>query len=119
MDELPGDGDDHGAEHHECAAGDACWDVLADLQAGLLDEVTAARLRARIRADADLARRHAALTRVRRGLADLGTALYGDDPSSPAPPVDVSDRLFAAIRAATVAAASDPSAPIRRGPTRP
>lgn len=119
MDEVPGDGDDHDGEHRECAVGDARWDVLADLQAGLLDEATAARIRARIRADADLARRHAALTRVRRGLADLGTALHADDPTMPAPPADVSDRLLAAIRAATVAAASDPSAPVRRGPTRP
>ncbi len=44
---------------------------LADLQAGLLDDATAARLRQRIRNDPAVARRYAELEQVRRDLHDL------------------------------------------------
>jgi hypothetical protein len=56
-------------------------DSLADLQAGLLDDETAARLRKQIRTDPDAQQTMAALNRVRRDVAALGS-----DPSS-APPV--------------------------------
>jgi hypothetical protein len=68
--------------------------TVADLQAGLLDDDTAARLRKRIRTDPDARRTLAALNRVRRDVAALG-----DDASS-APPVApaVVDNIAAALR---------------------
>ena len=69
--------------------------VLADLQAGLLDDATAANLRHRVRTDRGLARQLAALDRVRRELADLG----GDTASAPDVPAAVTARLGAALRA--------------------
>jgi hypothetical protein len=57
-------------------------ETLADLQAGLLDGDTAARLRQRIRTDPDARQTMDALNRVRRDVAALGA-----DAAS-APPVD-------------------------------
>jgi hypothetical protein len=70
-------------------------EALADLQAGLLDDNTAARLRKKVRADPDARQTISALNRVRREVADLGS-----DPSS-APDVDPAavDRIGAALRA--------------------
>ncbi|HEY1841925.1 MAG TPA: hypothetical protein VGG53_17205 [Mycobacterium sp.] len=70
-------------------------DALADLQAGLLDDDTAAHLRQRVRADPDARQTMDALNRVRREVAALGS-----DPSS-APDIDhtVVDRVGAALRA--------------------
>ena len=69
--------------------------ALADLQAGLLDDDTAARLRNKVRTDQDGQHTLDALNRVRRDVAALGA-----DPSS-APAVDpaVVDRIGAALRA--------------------
>jgi len=69
--------------------------TLADLQAGLLDDDTAARLRKRVRTDPHAAQLLDALNRVRRDIVDLGT-----DASS-APDVDpaVVDGVSAALRA--------------------
>ncbi len=89
-------------------------DTLADLQAGLLDDDTAARLRQRIRADPDARQTMEALNRVRRDIAALGT-----DAAS-APPVDRAtvDRIAAGLRAESTGAAHA----VRRGrfprPTR-
>jgi hypothetical protein len=47
-------------------------ELLADLQAGLLDDDTAAALRQRVRTDPHADDMLAALDRVRRDLADLG-----------------------------------------------
>src|SRR6185312_10414152 len=71
-------------------------EVLADLQAGLLDDDTAARLRKRVRTDPDAHQTLQALNRVRREVAALGS-----DESS-APPVDpaVVDGIAANLRAA-------------------
>jgi hypothetical protein len=68
-------------------------DSLADLQAGLLDDETAARLRKEIRTDPDARQTMEALNRVRRDVAALGS-----DPSS-APPVasEVVDGIAAAL----------------------
>jgi hypothetical protein len=68
-------------------------DSLADLQAGLLDDETAARLRKQIRTDPDARKTMAALNQVRRDVAALGS-----DPSS-APPVapEVVDGIAAAL----------------------
>jgi hypothetical protein len=69
-------------------------ELLADLQAGLLDNATAARLRRRARSDPEAARVLAALDRVRRDLADLGA----DDSSAPDVPAEVTARIGAAVQ---------------------
>jgi hypothetical protein len=70
--------------------------LIADLQAGLLDDETAARLRSRIRTDPDAVRDVAALDRVRRDLAGLAW----DADSAPDVPDDVTARIADALRAA-------------------
>jgi hypothetical protein len=70
-------------------------ELLADLQAGLLDDATAAALRRRIRTDPDAAGKLAALGRVRRGLVELGA----DEASAPDVPAEVTARLGAALQA--------------------
>ncbi|WP_425003078.1 hypothetical protein [Mycolicibacterium sp. S3B2] len=71
--------------------------VLADLQAGLLDDATAARIRRRARDDPEATRTLAHLDAVRGELARLGS-----DPSgAPDPPPDVTARVGAAVRAAS------------------
>ena len=69
-------------------------EALADLQAGLLDDETAARLRKKVRTDRDAQQTMYALNRVRREVAALGT-----DPAS-VPDVDrgVVERIGAALR---------------------
>jgi hypothetical protein len=67
---------------------------LADLQAGLLDDRTVARLRRRARTEPGIAGQLAALDRVRRDLADLGT----DSASAPDIPADVTARIGSALR---------------------
>ncbi|MDT5323104.1 MAG: hypothetical protein QOF25_256 [Mycobacterium sp.] len=69
--------------------------LLADLQAGLLDDDTAATIRRRVRDDPEQARRMDGLDRVRRDLADLGT----DPTSAPDAPAEVTARVAAALRA--------------------
>jgi hypothetical protein len=68
--------------------------LLADLQAGLLDDDHAAALRQRIRTDPEAADMLTALDRVRRDLADLGT----DDASATEVPAAVTARIGAALR---------------------
>jgi len=70
-------------------------DVLADLQAGLLDDAAAARLRQRIRDEPQAAHMLAGLDRVRRELADLGA----DESSAPDVPAAVTARIGAALHA--------------------
>ncbi len=70
-------------------------DALADLQAGLLDDHTAARLRRRARTDPDVARGLAALDRVRRDVARLG----GDAASAPEVPAALVARIGAGLAA--------------------
>lgn len=69
-------------------------DLLADLQAGLLDDDAAAELRRRARTDPGVADQLAALDRVRRAVADLG----GDAASAPEVPADVTARIGATLR---------------------
>jgi hypothetical protein len=69
-------------------------DLLADLQAGLLDDETAARLRGRAGAEPGIAGRLAALDRIRRDLAEIGT----DATSAPDVPADVTARIGTALR---------------------
>jgi hypothetical protein len=68
---------------------------LADLQAGLLDDGTAASLRKKVRADPDAQQTMDALNRVRRDIAALGA----DAPSAPDVAPDVVDRIASALRA--------------------
>ena len=68
--------------------------LLADLQAGVLDDDTAARLRHRVRTDPQVAQDWAALDQARRALADLGD----DAESAPPVPADVTARIGAALR---------------------
>ncbi|MHA7666995.1 hypothetical protein [Mycolicibacterium sp. HS_4_1] len=70
-------------------------ELLADLQAGLLDDATAARLRRRIRDDPVVARQYAELKRVRRDLHDLA-----DDNGESDIPADVTAHIGSALREA-------------------
>jgi hypothetical protein len=71
--------------------------LLADLQAGLLDDDTAARVRRQAREEPAAAGMVAALDRVRRDLAELGA----DAESAPELPDDVAGRIAGALRAAS------------------
>jgi hypothetical protein len=68
--------------------------LLADLQAGLLDDATAAQLRSRTRTDPEATRILAALERVRHDLAALGA----DDTTAAAVPAGVTARIGAALQ---------------------
>jgi hypothetical protein len=70
-------------------------EALADLQAGLVDDDTAARLRKKVRADPDARQTMNALIRVRHDIAALGT----DASSAPEVAPQVVDSVFAALRA--------------------
>ncbi len=74
-------------------------ELLADLQAGLLDDATAARVRRRARSDPEAARTLAQLQSVRRELAQLGRG-EGADQAPPDVPATVTARVSAALRAA-------------------
>ncbi|HEY9303847.1 MAG TPA: hypothetical protein VIO95_06120 [Mycobacterium sp.] len=70
-------------------------EALADLQAGLLDDDDAARLRKQVRADPHAQQTMDALNRVRRDIAALGT----EASSAPDVPPGVVDGVVAALRA--------------------
>jgi hypothetical protein len=70
-------------------------EALADLQAGLFDDDTAARLRKKVRADPEARQTMDALNRVRRDIAALGT----DTSSAPEVAPHVVDSVAAALRA--------------------
>jgi hypothetical protein len=94
-----GEGDDAGADPPLTV------ELLADLQAGLLDDGTAARLRNRVRADPDAQQMVHALNRVRRDVARAST----DISAAPAVTPAVIDSIGAALRAAPPAARQSPS----------
>jgi len=71
-------------------------ELLADLQAGLLDDDTAARVRKRVRVDPAAARALDGLNRVRRDVA----ALHSEAPPAPDVPPAVVARIGAALRSA-------------------
>ena len=85
----PDDSDDAGADPPLTV------EALADLQAGLLDDDAAARLRKQVRADPDAQQTMDALNRVRRDIAALGT----DASSAPDVAPGVVDGVAAALRA--------------------
>ncbi|GAB7067371.1 hypothetical protein H7J06_13730 [Mycobacterium hodleri] len=72
-------------------------DLLADLQAGLLDDSTAARLRRRARTEPDVKATLAALERARRDVSALGV----DPASAPEVPAHVTASIDAALRTAS------------------
>jgi hypothetical protein len=79
---------------------------LANLQAGLLDDDTAAVIRRRVRDDPESARRMDGLDRVRRDLAELGT----DAASAPDAPTDVTAQVVDALRTRPSPASPSPDA---------
>ena len=85
-------------------------DRLADLQAGLLDDRTAARLRQRARTEPDIANQLAALDRIRRDLGALGA----DSASAPPVPAAVTARIGTALRSAPPTEAPPSSHLLRR-----
>lgn len=72
-------------------------ELLADLQAGLLEDDAAARVRRQVRADPDAAAVLRALNRVRSDVAAVGA----DPASAPDTPPAVAARLSAALRSAS------------------
>jgi hypothetical protein len=87
-------------------------DALADLQAGLLDDDTAAQTSRRVRADPDAGQTMDALNRVRREVA----ALSADAASAPDVDPGAVDRVVAALRAERPNSAGSGAAhAIRRG----
>lgn len=70
-------------------------ELLADLQAGLLDDNDAARVRRQIREDPEARKKLHALNQVRRDISGLGAA------SGPDAPPNVIARINAALRSAT------------------
>jgi hypothetical protein len=86
-------------------------EALAQLQAGLLDDETAAHVRQRVRNDPSLARQLGALDQVRRDLARLAS----DASSAPEVPEEVTARVATALHASNVAA---PGHAVRHGRLR-
>jgi hypothetical protein len=85
----PGESDDAGADPPLTV------EALADLQAGLLDDDTAARLRKQVRDDPDARQTMDALNRVRRDIAHLGA----DAASAPDVAPEVVEGIAATLRA--------------------
>ncbi|WP_297700471.1 hypothetical protein [Mycobacterium sp.] len=93
MDAAANDGADH---RNAESAPPLTVELLADLQAGVLDDEAAARVRRQVRADPRAAGVLDALNKVRRDVAADGA----DPTSAPDPPPQVSARVAAALRAA-------------------
>ena len=87
-------------------------ELLADLQAGLLDDQSAARLRQRVRNDPEAQRMLQALNRVRCDVATLGA-----DPP-PDVPTDITARISAALESVEAAPPAGHSARPRARPGR-
>lgn len=91
--------DDDAADDDAAGDGNAGSDppltveLLADLQAGLLEDEAAARVRSQVRADPHAAAVLGALNRVRGDVAAVGS----DPGSAPDPPPQVTDRISAAL----------------------
>jgi hypothetical protein len=88
-------------------------ELLADLQAGLLDDDSAARLRKRVREDPEAEKILRALNQVRCDVATLGA----DPASAPDVPPEVTARISAALRSADQAAVGHSARP-HLGPAR-
>ncbi|BCO38396.1 hypothetical protein BMW24_018650 [Mycobacterium heckeshornense] len=90
-------------------------ELLADLQAGLLDDDEAARVRERIRADPQAQRAMRALNAVRSDLAALGA----EPQSAPQTPPPVVARITAGLRSAAAPAGRAHAAHALRPQLRP
>src|ERR1700756_14966 len=95
-----GETDDESAEHRAADADPPLTvELLADLQAGLLDDDSAARMRKRVREDPAAEEILRALNQVRRDVAALGA----DPTSAPEVPPQLTARISAALRTAGAA----------------
>lgn len=91
------DATDHGAGTGAAGADPPLTvELLADLQAGLLEDEAAARVRSRVRTDPEAADALNALNRVRRDVAAVGA----DPASAPEVPPEVTAGISAALRSA-------------------
>ncbi|CAM4357523.1 putative transmembrane transcriptional regulator (anti-sigma factor) [Mycobacterium basiliense] len=86
----------NGAENEASADPPLTVELLAELQAGLLGDEAAARVRRQVRTDPTAAAALHALQQVRRDVADAGA----DPASAPDPPTDLLDRISATLRSA-------------------
>jgi hypothetical protein len=90
-------------------------EALANLQAGLLDDEAAARLRRQVRDDPDAEGVLRALNQVRRDVAAVGA----DPESAPEPPAGVTDRISTALRSAGPGGPPSPASHSARPHVRP
>ncbi|OBB93345.1 hypothetical protein [Mycobacterium sp. 852002-40037_SCH5390672] len=89
--------DNDAADHRDAGSGPPLTvELLADLQAGILDDEAAARVRQQIRADPHAAGVLDALNQVRRDVAAVGA----DPGAAPDAPPQVTGRISAALRSA-------------------
>jgi hypothetical protein len=91
---MSGAQDDPGDPREAGADPPLTVELLADLQAGLLDDDAAARVRRQVRADPEAAGILRALNQVRCDVAAVGA----DPGSAPDPPPEVAARISAALR---------------------
>lgn len=100
------DAADHGPEQGSAGADPTLTvELLADLQAGLLDDEEAARVRRQVRADPKAEGVLSALNQVRRDVAAVGA----DPTSAPEPPPQVTARISATLRSAEPASSGSAS----------
>ncbi|KZS66047.1 hypothetical protein A4G26_09465 [Mycobacterium kansasii] len=103
----------NGTGHEADANPPLTVELLADLQAGLLDDEAAAGIRRRVRTDPQAAAILRALQQVRRDLAAAGA----DPASAPDPPADATARISGTLR--SVASSESPAAHAARPRIRP
>src|ERR1700733_14022638 len=106
---------DHDPDHGNAADPPPTVELLADLQAGLLDDEAAARLRRQVRDDPAAERALGALNQVRRDVA----AVAADPASAPEPPAEVTARISEALRSAGSGGAPSVAAHSARPHIRP
>jgi hypothetical protein len=103
-----GEADNESADHGEADADPPLTvELLADLQAGLLDDDSAARVRKRVRDNPEAQTLLHALNQVRCDVATLGA----DHTSAPDVPPQVSARISAALRSADQSGAAHSARP--------
>ncbi len=101
-----GEAENDPADHGDAAADPPLTvDLLADLQAGLLDDEAAARVRRRVRADPHAEGVLRALNQVRRDVAAVGA----DPASAPDAPPEVTAKISAALRPAGASSGESPN----------
>lgn len=99
-------GDNEAADHHDAGSEPPLTvEVLADLQAGVLDDRAAGRVRRRVRADPHAAEVLNALNRVRRDVAAVGADLR----AGPDAPPQVVARISAAFGTVALLHAPEPA----------